>query len=553
MIGNLNKFDLFLEIRRIFFTLINHDRKFLWVAIFYGFSISLLTLAVPVCVQILINSVAYTASREAVIILSGLLFSLLACSGFLITIQSYILELFERRIYARLSSEITILNILTDHQYSEDTDKSDLTNRYFDIMTIQKNVPSLIVGLFAFFLQTLVGILVVSSYHNIFIIFNMCFIAIVILIWRIWGYDALFAAIKTSDAKYKTAKHLENIAREHDYFASHAHSQYATQKTDSLVNKYLKYREIYFGFTFKQQISFLTLYAVSSAGLLGLGGMIVLEGQITLGQLVSAELILSAIFYGAVQLHYSFTKFYELGAALEEIHRLYQMPFENTHGLLPPPENMFDIHFYNAKFVMQNEEKLSLNFSIKAGHKIIATCATHKIQQSIMDSLMRYHDIQAGRILLGDQDIRDINPRKLRDSIVILDKISLFDTTVREFLTLNKDYVKSSDIYTALETVGLQDIINENDGLDTKLSVSGYPLSPSEVLQLKLAAILLLKPKVIIFNQLFDIVPANVQIHLFARLKDIHDLTIIYFSNRSHEAMADIFDEYLYINGEHSL
>ncbi|MFT6072663.1 MAG: putative ABC transport system ATP-binding protein [Alphaproteobacteria bacterium] len=551
MIGNLNKFDLLREIKRIFFILIGSDRKFIWVAVFYGFSISLLTLAVPVCVQVLINSVAYTASREAVIILSGLLLALLLCSGFLVAVQSYILELFERRVYARLSSEITLLNILTDHQYSENTDKSDLTNRYFDIMTVQKNVPSLIVGLFAFFLQTIVGILVVSSYHSFLLLFNACFVALVILIWRVWGYDALFAAVKTSDAKYKTAQHLENIARDHDYFSSHSHSQYATEKTDNLVEKYLKYRKVYFGLTFRQQISFLALYAFSSAGLLGIGGMIVIDGQITLGQLVSAELILSAIFYGAIQLNYSLTSFYELGAALEEIYRIYQMPFEKSEGQLPAPTEAFDVQFYNAKFFDDNEAPLYFNFTIQAGHKVIVTCATHKIQQSIMQTIMRYQDVQSGRILLGGQDIRDINPRKLRDVIVILDKITVFNATIREYLTLNKNDIKSSDIYNVLEIVGLNLVIDKLDhGIDASMSVGGYPFSPSEVLQLKLASILLLKPKAIILNQLFDIVPVNVQRHIFSRLKEIDTLTIIYFSNRDHNNTADIFDEYLYINGE---
>ena len=121
----MNKFDLLRAIRRIFFSLIGEDKIFLWIAVFYGVGISLLTLAVPVCVQLLINSVAYIASSEAVFFLSLLLFLLLLCYGSLTAIQAYILELFERRIYARLSSEITLLNLLTDYQYSIDTDKSD--------------------------------------------------------------------------------------------------------------------------------------------------------------------------------------------------------------------------------------------------------------------------------------------------------------------------------------------------------------------------------------------------------------------------------------------
>ena len=554
MIKHLNKFDLLHEVRRIFFTLVGDDKKFLWIAIFYGMGISLLTLAVPVCVQLLMNSVAYIASSEAVILLSLLLLLLLLASGFLTIMQSYVLEMFEQRIYARLASEITILNLLTDYQYSLDTNKSDLANRYFDIMNMQKTIPSLIVGLFAFFLQTCVGIIVVSSYHPFLLLYNICFMFLVWLIWRVWGYDALVASVNMSDAKYQTASHIETVARHHDYFASHAHTEFSVAKTDNLVMQYLKYRKKYFKLSFLQQISFLTLYAFSSAGLLGVGGLLVIGEELTLGQLVAAELILSAIFYGIVKLNYSLTSIYELGAAVEEIYRVYQMPFENNTGILPPPFEPVDLVFYHAEFADTNDEdNISLNFTIKAGHKVVALCATHKIQQVILQSVGRHLDLKSGRILLGEYDIRDINARMLRDNIVILSKLSVFETTIREYLTLNRTDILSSDIYDVLELLELHAVIDALDHrLDTHLSTSGFPLSPSELLQLKLAAALLLKPKIIILTQLFDTIPAKTNKLIMKRLRTLSDITVIYFSNHlyDNDDDDDIFDEYLYIDEE---
>ncbi len=549
MIKNLNKFDLLREVRRIFFFLINEDKKFIWLAICYGMGISLLTLAVPVCVQLLINSVAYIASAQAVVFLSLLLLSLLVCSGFLTALQSYILELFERRLYIRLSSEITAINLLTDYEYSTDTDKSDLANRYFDIMNIQKTVPSLIVGLFAFSLQALVGIIVVSAYHPFLLLFNVCFIFFIWLIWRLWGYDALVNSVKMSDAKYQTAKHIENIARHYDYFMSDKHSQFAVSKTDDLVTQYLKYRKRYFKLTFSQQISFLILYALSSAGLLGIGGILVIHSELTLGQLVAAELILSSIFYGAVKLSYSLTSFYELGASVEEIYRIYQMPFEKSEGKLLPPSAPADLVFHNVEILDDNQESIYLNFKIKSGQKVVALCATHKIQQSILYSVVRYLKIKSGRILLGDQDIRDINPRLLRDVVIIIDKVTIFETTIREYLTLNQEDMVSSYIYDVLELLELNTVIDSlDDRLDTHLSASGFPLSSSELLRLKLAAALLLKPCIVILNQFFDTIPVTMNQRIMKRLKGIQETSILYFSNHLYDNNDDIFDEYLYIN-----
>lgn len=549
MIKHLNKFDLLREIRRIFFHLIGKDKKFLWLAIFYGIGISLLTLAVPVCVQLLINSVAYIASPEAVILLSLLLLFLLICSGILRALQSYILELFEQRIYARLSSEMAILNLLTDYQYSADTDKADLANRYFDIMNIQKIIPTLIVGLFAFFLQGFVGVVVVSSYHPYLLLFNFCFIFFVWLIWRVWGYDALVESVKMSDAKYQTIKHIETISRHYDYFATHSHSQFALGKTDNLINNYLKYRKRYFKCNFSQQIYFLLLYAFSCAGLLGTGGLLVINEQLTLGQLVAAELILSSIFYGALRLSYSLNAFYELCAALEEIFRVYQMPFEKLEGKLLPPEGGVDLVFSNVELTDANEGNIYLNFTIKAGNKVVALCAAHKIQQAILETVVRHLEIQSGRILFGGLDIRDIQPRMLRDSIIVIDRLTIFESTIKEYLTLNRSDIISSDIYDILELLELHTVIdNLEHRLNTYLSTSGFPLSPSEILRLKLAAALLLKPKVIILTELFDILPNKINHMIMKRLKGIRNITVIYFSNHLYDNNDDIFDEYLYID-----
>ena len=332
----LDKFALAREIRRIFSVLMQDDRTLLGISLCYGIGVSLLTLAVPVSVQLLINSVAHIASKEAIISLAFLLLFLLVCSGFLIAMQHYVLELFERRIYARLSADITMRNIFADHQYSEHTSKSDLTNRYFDIMTIQKVIPGLIVGMFGFLLQMIVGIIVVSSYHPFLMIFNACFIIVLWLIWRIWAYDALAASVTMSEDKYRTAKHIEDIAIAHDYYMSHSHSEYGIAKTDRLIKRYLESRKSYFRPSFRQYIALLMMYAVASAGFLGIGGILVINEELTLGQLVAAELILTAIFYGSTKLGYSLMQAYELGAALEEIDRLYKMPEEkNTGSRLP--------------------------------------------------------------------------------------------------------------------------------------------------------------------------------------------------------------------------
>mgnify|MGYP002654653969 CR=1 FL=1 len=76
------------------------------------------------------------------------------------------------------------------------------------------------------------------------------------------------------------------------------------------------------------------MYAAASAALLGLGGWLVIENQLTLGQLVAAELVLSAAFLGVAQLGSYLGYFYDLFAAVEEISQFYDVEQEQPKGCL---------------------------------------------------------------------------------------------------------------------------------------------------------------------------------------------------------------------------
>jgi len=91
------------------------------------------------------------------------------------------------------------------------------------------------------------------------------------------------------------------------------------QTTDQFVKQYLQAHTQHFRHHFQQVIAFAVLYAVANAALLGLGGYLVIVGELTLGQLVAAELILSVILINLAQFGYYLDKFYDICAAAEEV------------------------------------------------------------------------------------------------------------------------------------------------------------------------------------------------------------------------------------------
>ena len=187
--------------RKTLFKLLKPESDFFWVAIAYGVAISLMTLAVPIAVQTLINSIANIGSTRAVIILATVLFLTLFISGVFSALRMRIMEFYERKVYARLTAALSLRTIMAPHSYFEGRQNTNVTQRYFDIMTLQKNIPSLMVDGFALVLQMLVGFTLVSFYHPALFVFNLVLILVMYAIWKIWGAGAKRTAIELSQAK----------------------------------------------------------------------------------------------------------------------------------------------------------------------------------------------------------------------------------------------------------------------------------------------------------------------------------------------------------------
>ncbi|MEL7488389.1 MAG: ABC transporter ATP-binding protein, partial [Pseudomonadota bacterium] len=175
----------------MFREILGADRSFFVLAIVYGVGISVLSLATPISVQMLINTVANTGLTTPLIVLSATLFVLLLASGLLNALRVHLMEIFGRRFYARLVSEIALRSIYAQNPFFTDHSRNALFNRYFDIIVIQKNMPVLLIGGFTLILQAGVGFALVSLYHPLFLAFNIAFILLIWIVWLTWGRTAI--------------------------------------------------------------------------------------------------------------------------------------------------------------------------------------------------------------------------------------------------------------------------------------------------------------------------------------------------------------------------
>ncbi|MEL6530962.1 MAG: ABC transporter ATP-binding protein [Pseudomonadota bacterium] len=529
---------------RRFFEILKPEGNFYWLAIVYGIGISLLSLATPISVQMLINTVANTALTAPLIVLSGSLFGLLILFGLLNALRLHLMELFARRFYARMVAEITLISVYAQNPFFGDNKSSALFNRYFDVINVQIALPVLFIGGFTVVLQVAVGFVLVSLYHPLFLVFTLVMSALIWVVWLTWGSRAVRTGIDLSHAKHNTAAWLETIGGSNGFFKSQRRIDYALDKTDAYTKSYIHERKRHFRQHFSQSLAFLLMYAGASAALLGLGGWLVIQSQLTLGQLVAAELVLSVAFFGVAQLGTYLTYFYDLCAAIEELTLFYDVEQEDPSGADPVVRTDHTLKLTDVRGIARHEEA-KLDFEIPSGSIVMAAASHHGVQR-LFTNILKMHELpKSGFATMGGIDFQDIESHNLRNNIHVLERPTFVGMTIREYLSLSCPNSGPKKMVGALETVGLTETVSTFEkGLDTQIAATGWPFSSVELQQLKLANALLEQPRILVLSRLFDLLDEE---HLAATIKELREQaysTVIYFSNRRIDLG---FDSFLYL------
>lgn len=515
------------------------EKDYFWLAVIYGVGIALLGLAVPISVQLLVNSIANLALPVPLFTLSLVLFGLLVLSGLLSVLRIHLMELYRRRFMARLVADITLRAINAAEPFFQDDRRLDLFNRYFELVNMQKAVPSLLIGGFSIILGMAVGFIVTSFYHPFFLAFNLVLIALLWAVWALWSRGAMKTSIILSHYKYEAAHFLQTVGASNGFYKSERHIDYALEQAEAVSAKYVKAHAQHFSYQFPQTIALYFLYAAASAGLLALGGWLVIQEQLSIGQLVAAELILAGVFAGMNSLYTYLDDWYDLVASVEELSLLYgirQEPAGRAGGTRPRGGALE----LNRVRVTLPAGEAELSFALPEDQRLVCQ-GVPGMEREFAHLLKRLESPRAGLITLGGVDIAVMDPLALRSAIMVLDRAAIVESTIADYLRLANPDRNAADQQAALKLVGLDDrIALLPDGIHTRLSSTGAPFTVAKMMQLKLAAAILAEPRIVVLSPLFDSLPLP---RLTAALDQFRGrpTTVLYFSNRPEAIALDGF------------
>ena len=208
-------------------------------AIFY----SMVSLTLPLGIQAIIGLIQAGTVSTNWIILSAIVTIGVIAGGILQVMQLSIAEILQQRIFTRAAFAFTY-RIPRFHSVSvRRMYPPEIINRFFDTMEIQKGLPKLLMDFSSSAFQIIIGLLLLSTYHPIFITFGVALILLLTGILYYTGPRGLESSIEESNYKYRIAHWLKEIARTMDTFKRAGHTELPMEKTDELVQAYLTHRK----------------------------------------------------------------------------------------------------------------------------------------------------------------------------------------------------------------------------------------------------------------------------------------------------------------------
>jgi ABC-type bacteriocin/lantibiotic exporter with double-glycine peptidase domain len=509
-----------------FFQLLKSEKKDIYNIYFFAIMIALINLTLPLGIQAIIGLMSGGLLLESVFVLMVLVVTATVGAGWLQVQQLAMVEILQQRVFTKIAFDFAYRIPRLKLEKLKNEYMPELVNRFFDVLNVQKSLPKILIDFTSAIVQIIFGLLLLSFYHPYFILFGLLVILIIFFVFYFTSKKGLETSIYESKYKYKVVFWLEELGRAVQSFKLAGFANLPMHKTDRLLNKYIIYRKQHFAVLVRQFSAIIAFKTLITAGLLVLGGALVFNRQINLGQFVASEIIIVLVISSVEKLISSVAVVYDVLTALDKIGHVTDLEMENNSGreaLDLDIDNKFELILENVSYkykAARNYSYQNVSIQIKDKQKVCIAGFNDAGKSTLIKTIAGLYENYDGIIRLNGISIKEMNPYSYRD--IIGDNLTLadvFEGTIEENITLGRNGILLKDILKVCEEVGLnQFIAGLEDGLQSHVLPSGSNFPSSAVKKILIARSLVKPPKLMLIDEFFHNVQSAEKIELIERL-----------------------------------
>ncbi|MFT5847561.1 MAG: ABC-type bacteriocin/lantibiotic exporter with double-glycine peptidase domain [Psychroserpens sp.] len=489
--------------------LLKLDRKDIRQVFYYAIFAGLVNLSLPLGIQAIINLIQGAQISSSWIVLVILVTIGVAFVGLLQLMQMRIIENVQQKIFTRSSFEFAYrfpkMKMSALHSYYP----PELANRFFDTLTVQKGLSKILIDFPAALLQIIFGLILLSFYHPFFILYGILLIVLIYVVFKFSAQRGLDTSLDESKQKYKVAHWLQEVARSILSFKLSGKTNLALEKNDALVSDYLDARESHFKVLVQQFIKLIGFKILVTAGLLMIGGFLVLSQEMNIGQFVAAEIIILLVINSVEKLILGLESMYDVLTGIEKLGTVVDKELEQQGGGNISEIKPFQVELDSLSYVVPDMMRPiidGVSLTISPKDRIMIYGAHGSGKSTLLKLIAGIIQPTSGVLYVNEVAIQGINLNEYRSLIgQSLPEESPFEGTIKENLTFGNQNITDDDIDFVLEKTMLVDFVKtQTQGLNTILYPEGKRLSYTVSKKIILARSILKKPKLLLLKDPLD-------------------------------------------------
>jgi ABC-type bacteriocin/lantibiotic exporter with double-glycine peptidase domain len=483
-----------------------------WSIVAFSAITGLLYLALPLAVNAFVSNLSFGAASgpfiQALLAIAGVLLICLAVGASLRAVQYVVVEVVQRRVFVRVAADLAHRLPNVDLASLDRVHAPELMNRFLEVIAVQKSASMLLLSGVNVVLGTAIGLTVLAFYHPFLLAFSALLLAVMAAIVFVGGRGALSTSIRESVRKYQVVDWLEELARYPKLFKGPGGASLALARTDDLSRGYLLARRAHFRILIRQIVSLLVLEVIASTALLVGGGWLVLNQQLTLGQLVAAEIILAAVVASIARLGKQFEAWYDAVAAVDKLGLLSDLRLERAGGEAPAAAaGGMSVEVHEITRPRSDGTPGLQGFSMRAaaGDRVAVLGARGSGTTALLEVVAGMRRPEEGHVALDGVDVRSWDLRALHERSMLLSANDLFGGTIADNLRMGRGWISAADLQGALDRAGMgADVRAMPEATDAVILTGGQPLSGRQRAKLVIARALLARPSLLLVDQLLD-------------------------------------------------